>query len=218
MIGGILEDLRDRPPAQKLGALAFVVVLVLVLDWQWVYGPGAERLANLGQLVAQRRAELVQKQATADAKGQAERELQDLTAEVRRAEARLPDQREIGSLLSAIAANARGVGLDITLFRQKPETYADFYAAVPVDMKMRGAYHDVALFLDRVKRLDRIVNVGDIKLEKPSLQGDRMVLEASCTATTFRFLNEAERKRLDEERKKAGAKPGQKPGAGRSGA
>jgi type IV pilus assembly protein PilO len=212
MIAGILEDLKDRPPAQKLAALAVAVLVVLVLDWQWVYGPSAAHLGEVQELVAQRRAELTQKQAKADAKGDAERELRDLQAEVRRAEARLPDQREIGSLLSAIAASARSVGLDITLFRQKPETYADFYAAVPVDMKMRGAYHDVALFLDRVKRLDRIVNVGNIKLEKPSLQGDRMVLEASCTATTFRFLNEAERKRLEEERKKA--KPGQKPAAG----
>ena len=116
--------------------------------------------------------------------------------------ARLPDQREIANLLSSIASSARGVGLDITLFRQQPETYADFYAQVPVEMKMRGTYHDVAMFLDRVKRMDRIVNVSDIRLEKPAMQGDRMVLDASCTATTFRFLQEAEREALAAEKAK----------------
>ena len=66
---------------------------------------------------------------------------------------------------------------------------------------MRGTYHDVALFLDRVKRLDRIVNVANIQLAKPHLEGDRMLLDAACTATTFRFLDEAERQKLEEKKK-----------------
>jgi type IV pilus assembly protein PilO len=138
----------------------------------------------------------------------AERELRDLGAELKRAEARLPDQREIADLLSNVAASGRAAGLDITLFRQKPEITHDFYAAVPVEMQMRGTYHDVALFLDSVKRLDRIVNVSDIKLAKPKVEGDRVTLEAACTATTFRFLDEAERQRLQEEKKKSGGKKG----------
>ncbi len=203
MIAGLLEDIRERPAAQKLALLAVVTAIVFLLDWQWVYGPRAEMLAEVQATLAQRRSELEQKRAKTDTREVAERELRDLQAELRRAEARLPDQREIAELLSAVAASARGVGLDITLFRQKPETYADFYAQVPVEMKMRGTYHDVALFLDRVRRLDRIVNVSDIKLEKPTMRGERVVLEASATATTFRFLNEAERARIAEAAKKA---------------
>ncbi len=207
MILGVLDDLKERPPIQKLGALAFVIVLVVILDWQYFYGPRAEALAETRSMLEQRRAELEQKRSKTDARAEAERELRDLSAELKRAEARLPDQREIANLLSSIASSGRAVGLDITLFRQKPETYSDFYAEVPVEMKMRGTYHDLALFLDRVKRLDRIVNVGDIKIEKPEMVGDRVMLQASCTATTFRFLQEAERQRLQEEKKKKGDKP-----------
>lgn len=217
MIGGLLDDIRERPAAQKLALLGVVIVIVFVLDWQYVYGPRADTLAEIQATLAQRRSELEQKRAKTDSRGDAERELRDLQAELRRAEARLPDQREIAELLAAVAASARGVGLDITLFRQKPETYAEYYAQVPVEMKMRGTYHDVALFLDRVRRLDRIVNVSDLKLEKPTLRGDRVVLEASATATTFRFLNEAERARLAEAAKKDKAGKGGK-ASGRSGA
>jgi type IV pilus assembly protein PilO len=203
MILGVLDDLRERPPLQKLGALIFLVVIVVVLDWQYVYGPRAETLAENRSLLQQREEELKTKREKADARADAEKELKELSAELKRAEARLPDQREIANLLSSIASSARGVGLDITLFRQQDETYADFYAQVPVEMKMRGTYHDVAMFLDRVKRMDRIVNVSDIRLEKPALQGDRMVLDASCTATTFRFLQEAEREALAAEKAKS---------------
>jgi len=85
----------------------------------------------------------------------------------------------------------------------------DFYADVPVEMQMRGTYHDVALFLDRVKRLDRIVNVANIQLTKPKMVGDQVFVDASCITTTFRFLDEGERQRLNAEKKKAeGKKPG----------
>jgi type IV pilus assembly protein PilO len=210
MIAGLLNDLRDRPTLQKFGLLTFVIAIVFVLDWQWVYGPRAETLGEVQATLAQRRSELDQKQTKTNTRDTAERELRDLQSELRRAEARLPDQREIADLLSSIAANARGVGLDITLFRQRPETYADFYAEVPVEMKMRGSYHDVASFFDRVKRLDRIVNVADMRLEKPTVKGDRIVLDASVTATTFRFLNEAERARLSDDKKTEKDKPGAK--------
>ena len=68
------------------------------------------------------------------------------------------------------------------------------------------------VFLDHVKRLDRIVNVSDMQLKKPRVEGDRVVLEGSCTATTFRFLDEAERQRLQEQKKqpKGQAKKGAK--------
>jgi len=205
MILGVFDDVLDRPTGQKLGLLAGVIVAVAVLDWQYWYGPQARALTEAQSRVTERRLELEGKRAKANARAEAERQLRDLTAELRRAQSRLPDQREIADLLSNVAASARAVGLEIVLFRQKPEVFHDFYAEVPVEMQMRGTYHEVALFLDRVRRLDRIVNVGDIQLRKPHLEGDQMMLDAACTTTTFRFLDEAERQRLQEEKKKKAA-------------
>ena len=202
MILGVLDDLLDRPAGQKLGLLAGVVIAVAVLDWQYWYGPQARALTAAQSRVTERRLELEGKRAKANVRAEAERQLRDLTAELRRAQARLPDQREIADLLSSIAASGRSAGLEITLFRQKPETYHDFYAGVPVEMQMRGTYHELATFLDRVKRLDRIVNVTDIHLTKPHIDNERMLLEATCMVTTFRFLDEAERQKLLEEKKK----------------
>ena len=205
MILGVLDDLLDRPTGQKIGAIVAVLVAVAFLDWQYWYGPQQRDLAAMQSQISQRRTELDNKRGKTNARAQAERELRDLTAELKRAQARLPDQREIADLLSSVAASGRAAGLDIVLFRQKPEIYHDFHAEVPVEMQMRGTYHDVALFLDRVKRLDRIVNVADIQLKKPRIEGDRVMLDAACTATTFRFLDEAERQRILEEKKKKGA-------------
>jgi type IV pilus assembly protein PilO len=192
--------------------VAAVIVIAGFLDWTYWYGPRQSDLGEVRTQVAQRRTELELRRAKTNARDAAERELRELGAELRRAQARLPDQREIADLLSSVAASGRAAGLDITLFRQKPEVTHDFYAEVPVEMQMRGTYHDVVTFLDRVKRLDRIVNVSDIQLKKPAIEGERVQLEASCTTTTFRFLDEAERQRLNEQKKKnPGAKPTGKP-------
>jgi type IV pilus assembly protein PilO len=202
MFLSVLDDILERPTGQKAGALIGIVLAVVVLDWQYWYGPNQRDLADLSAQVAQKKADLDLRRNKTNARGEFERELRDLNAELKRAQARLPDQREIADLLSSVAASGRASGLEIVLFRQKPEVYHDFYADVPVEMQMRGTYHDVALFLDRVKRLDRIVNVSDINMKKPRIEGDRMMLDAACTATTFRFLDEAERAKILEEKKK----------------
>ena len=208
----VLDDLLDRPPSQKIAIVGGLILGLVTLDWTYWFGPTGETVASLGSKVEDLRTELDTKRSRTNAKAAAEQELRDLNAQLKKASARLPDQREIADLLSEVAASGRAAGLDITLFRQKPEAYHEFYADVPVHMEMRGTFNDVVDFLDRVGRMDRIVNVADISLKRPQIDNDKVLLQASCTTTTFRFLDEQERARLAEEKKKA--QPGAKNGKG----
>ncbi len=201
MMEGLLDNIRDWPIKQKIAALVGLILLVFVLDYLYVLSPRSEQLTQMKDDLAKDQAMLEQKRLKVNAKADEEKKIRDLQADVKRAEARLPEGREIADLLSNIAASARAVGLDLTLFRQKPETYSEFYADVPVQMEMRGTYHELAAFMDRVKRLDRIVNVSDIQLRRPRIEGDVVLLDASCIATTFRFLDEQERKVRAEQQK-----------------
>jgi len=209
MIQGFLDNVREWPIVQKIGASIGLVLVLFLLDNQYWYGPRSEQLIQLKDQLGSQQTQLEQKRVKVNARADEEKRIRDLQADVKRAEARLPEGREIADLLSNIAASARAVGLDLTLFRQKQEAYSEFYADVPVQMEMRGTYHELALFLDRVKRLDRIVNVADIQLKKPRMEGDVLLLDAACTATTFRFLDETERKQRAAEQK--GDKPKTKP-------
>jgi type IV pilus assembly protein PilO len=206
MISGLLETFGDWPIKQKLAALIGVVVIVFALDYVYFLQPRLDELATTQQDIERDQATLEEKRVKVNARADEEKKIRDLQADVKRAEARLPEGREIADLLSNIAASARAAGLDLTLFRQKPESYSEFYADVPVQMEMRGTYHELAAFMDRVKRLDRIVNVSDIQLRQPRVEGDVVLLTASCTATTFRFLDEQERKtRAEQQKAKGGA-------------
>jgi len=201
MMEGLLETIGEWPIKQKLAVLGAIIIAVFVLDYLYFLQPRIDALATMKDDLARDQATLEQKRLKVNARAEEEKRIRDLQASVKLAEARLPEGREIADLLSNIAASARAVGLDLTLFRQKPETYSEFYADVPVQMEMRGTYHELAAFMDRVKRLDRIVNVADITLRLPRVEGDVVLLSASCTATTFRFLDEQERKVRAEQQK-----------------
>jgi len=206
MMSGLFETISEWPIKQKIAALIGVVLVVGLLDYTYILSPKLDELAQTQQSIESDQATLEEKRVKVNARAEEEKRIRDLRADVKRAEARLPEGREIADLLSNIAASARAAGLDLTLFRQKPETYSEFYADVPVQMEMRGTYHELAAFMDRVKRLDRIVNVSDIQLRQPRVEGDVVLLTASCTATTFRFLDEQERKtRAEQQKAKGGA-------------
>jgi type IV pilus assembly protein PilO len=194
----LLSNLTEHS-RQRIGLLVGGVLLLALLDWSYFYGPRAETLRMRRDQVAALRLELETKRDKSNERESFEADLRQLAGQLREAEARLPDEREIANLLSNIASNARAVGLDLTLFRNRPETYADFYAQVPVEMNMQGTYHELAQFLDRVKRLDRIVNVGSIAVRNPRITGELVMIDASCTATTFRFLDEEERERIKKQ-------------------
>ena len=206
MIERLSELMRGGSTAQQVAVWIGAALIVLMIDWQYVYGPKSTTLALSRGEVEALRTEYNAKRAKTNAREEFAKELQQLSASVKEAETRLPDEREIADLLSSVAGSARAVGLDITLFRQKNETYSNFYANVPVEMTMRGTYHELAQFLDRVRQLDRIVNVGEIGIKNARVMDDTVLVDASCTATTFRFLSEAERKRIQAEKQSKGGK------------
>ncbi|MBA3019004.1 MAG: type 4a pilus biogenesis protein PilO [Proteobacteria bacterium] len=105
----------------------------------------------------------------------------------------LPDKKEIPSLLTNISESGKEAGLEFLLFQPESEINKDFYAEIPVSIKVAGNYHNVGLFFDKVSRLSRIVNIKDIVMET-SKEGN--MLNTSCTAVTYRFV-EVEEKEKD---------------------
>jgi type IV pilus assembly protein PilO len=111
--------------------------------------------------------------------------LKDAEMEFKIVTKKLPEKTEIPTLLSSVSQSGRDAGLEFLLFQPESEKNQDFYAEIPVSMKVAGNYHNVALFFDKVARLSRIVNIDDIKMD--STKGN-MDLITSCKAVTYRFV------------------------------
>lgn len=204
----LIERLLGLEPRQKLALVLGAPLLILVLYYVFLAGPRVVETAGLRQRVAEMEEDRIRKQTQTADRDKAAAQLRDVEQALARAMTQLPDRKEIPDLLSSISLLGRDSGLDILVFRQLPEAYREFYAEVPVEMEVRGTYHQVAAFLDEVGRLDRIVNVSNIEVTSPEIEGGDLQLKARSRVTTFRFLSESERKKLTEEGKIEGKKAG----------
>jgi len=199
----LFDRIMDMPVRQRVLLLVGSVFLLFFLYGYLLYLPRSAEITEKQENLIALEKDRDRKQALVANLPQLRQEVADLNAALKKAVAQLPDTKEIPDLLSGISAVARESGLEIQQFRQRQETYQDFYAEVPVEILVKGTYWQVEQFFKKVADLTRIVNVGDIGIKAPTLiENDPVQLQTSCAATTFRFLDEEERDKIKKEREK----------------
>jgi len=97
----------------------------------------------------------------------------------------LPTTSEIPSLLKNITKLGNDANLEFLLFSPEKQVSKEFYVEIPVRIEVLGSYHNVAMFFDKVGKLDRIVNVVDVDMTP--IQELSTTLKTSCKATTYMF-------------------------------
>ena len=198
-----LDNILERPKLQKIAILAVTIIMVSALYYSFVYSPRSDEAAKLADSVEIARNEKTVKQQKAANLPRLQRDLQQLDMQLKKAVAELPNQKQIAALLTSISAKAQQSGLDVLLFRPRAETYQEFYAEVPVDITVKGNFYNTVSFFDEVGRLDRLINIDNIGFKNPTIAGDSVILETTSVATAFRFLDDAERKKVAEDKAKA---------------
>jgi len=102
----------------------------------------------------------------------------------------LPNKSEMEALLTDINQAGLGRGLQFVLFKPAPsESKSEFYAELPISIKLTGNYHDMGAFASDVSQLPRIVTLSNISLKQDKKSGG---LEMAATARTYRYLDEEE--------------------------
>jgi type IV pilus assembly protein PilO len=126
-------------------------------------------------------------------KGQATaRQLPEFQAEVTELEGRLeslkpilPDERDAGDLLRRVQTLAVQSNLVILGFRPQPISQKALHAEWPISLQLEGSYHNLGMFLDRVSKFPRIINIGALNLAQRDTPGGVATMTITCTATTF---------------------------------
>lgn len=199
----LLDNILERPTGQKVAILVVTIILITALYYSFLYSPRAEEVAKMSDSVEIARNEKMVKTQKSANLPRLRKDLLQIDAELKLAVAQLPDKKEIADLLSGISEKAQQSGLDVLLFRPRAEHFQDFYAEVPVDITVKGNFHNTVNFFDAVGHLNRLVNIDSIGFKNPTVKGDNVVLETTSVATAFRFLDDAERKKIAEEKAKA---------------
>ena len=186
-----LASINKLPMAQKIGVLVFLVAGVTAANYFLVVQPEYDQVQRQESVLHGLEDELTQKQAIANNLAQFKHEKEILERRLQQALTELPNEANIDELIRSLAEIGQKAGLTINDITPQAEQKQSFYASIPIVMAVSGTYHEIGVFLDALSKLPRIVNVTNIKMGTPKMQGDKLTVAASYVATTFRFVPEA---------------------------
>ena len=198
-----LDTIVKLPASRKIMILVLFLVAILGLYFYLIYIPKSEMLdkkvAEMGRLETQVR----ELRIIAANMKRFQAEAAKLREELKLAITQLPTSKEIPSLLANISNLGKDSGLEFLLFRPIPEVTREFYAEIPVEIRVRGNYRDVAIFFSKVGKMPRIVNISGVTMDGAKETMGKWEIMTSCTATTFKFI---EKEASDQEKEKTSAK------------
>ncbi len=197
----LIDKLLKAPPLYRWGGLAVAVVLLTLANFLFLVNPVE---GNIGQQQARQRAldgQLQEKSEIAQNLNERRREMDVLQQKLDEALSELPEQADVDELLAQLNDVGRKSGLEIATVEPTPEQPAQIYVRIPIRMSVTGNYNEVALFLQEVANMRRIVNVNNIRLGTPQVRSEKVVLNADFIATAFRFLDEKATKAAADKQK-----------------
>jgi type IV pilus assembly protein PilO len=204
-----LESIVKLPTSRKILILGILVAVLVGLYVYLIYWPNQELLKKKKVEMAALESQVRELRIVAANMKRFQAEAAKLREELKVAITQLPTSKEIPSLLSNISQLGKDSGLEFLLFKPAGEVSKDFYAEIPVEIRVRGAYNNVALFFDKVGKLPRIVNISEVGMDNAKEAFGRWEINTSCTATTFKFV---ERDAADLAKDKKDQKPGESKG------
>lgn len=203
-----LEELRRLDPKKigswpilpKLGALLITLVLIVFASYWFDWKDQIESIDQQKVKEEGLRKTFLTKKSEAINLPAYQKQLEDIEKQFGALLKQLPGKSEMDALLTDINQAGLGRGLQFELFKPAAqETRRDFYAELPITIKVTGNYHDIGAFASDIGKLSRIVTLENIALA-PAGKGGGLALDA--TAKTFRYLDDDE---LAQQRRAAAA-------------
>ena len=185
---GFSERLEAIPSQYRWAMIPCIMVLLGVAHWYFLYQPKNEQIDHLERRIEGKRRTLDKHQKIAAQYDMFKAKVEELEEQLQLVLVQLPKRKEIPDLIRQISDLGVQTGLQISLLRPQPEQAKEFYAEVPIIVKVVGDYHAVGQFFDALGRLPRIVSVSNVQMSMRKTK----TLETQCLATTFRFFEEAE--------------------------
>jgi type IV pilus assembly protein PilO len=197
----VLQEIRNLDPKDVgrwplLARLVAIVVIFLVLSAALIYAvPYRSQMPDLE--MARRDEQALQ--ATFDEKQRKAANFEAYKAQLKEMERsfgamlrQLPGKTEVPSLLVDISQVGLAAGLQEKLFQPAPEVHKDFYAELPIKIRLTGSYHQFGNFVSGIATLPRIVTLHDITIVPETKDAGYDQLTLDVTAKTYRYLDESE--------------------------
>lgn len=173
--------------SRKILIILALVVLICVLYFFLIYQGKQDEISKTQTLLSELTQQYQEVKAASEGLQSIKVEINKLDQRLTESLAQLPEQKKIESILRSFEDLALSAGLELATITPNPEAPRDFYSEIPIELEITGAYHNIALFFDKVSRLKRVINVSGLRLSDPTEKNGEILISANCIATAFRF-------------------------------
>ncbi len=182
-------SLTKQPWYVQLGAFCALSLLAIVAFY---FGYASRTQADAdaqAQKLQGLRVEIDKGHITERRLPQFEKDARALEARLESLKAVLPEEKDVGDLISRMAQLAVQSNLRIVSIHPRPATARGLYTELPSEVQLDGTYHNFGLFLDRLSKLTRIINVSDISIKGKDRPDATSSVTATCIATTYVLID-----------------------------
>ncbi|MHB0872258.1 MAG: type IV pilus inner membrane component PilO [Acidithiobacillus ferrooxidans] len=192
-----IDDIVRWPAKTKLVAIVIIVLILGILAWFEFISPENNQYNQLKTQEDSLKTQVRQKQLLAASLPAYQAQIKEMNRRFQDFLQQLPNRTQIPSLLDDVTLAGRSRGLDFELFQPTSEVNKNFYAKIPVRLKVVGTYNDIGRFAAAVAAMPRIVTINDIDIARMPDVGTTSLAKAQasqklvmqCTATTYRYLD-----------------------------
>ncbi len=182
-------DTKYIPLDNKIKLVVFIVLVVLPVGLFYFipYTKNIQKVEALEQQKVKLQAEITKARKAASELDKIKAAIKDTEEKFKKTATVLPKEKEIPGLLTNISDLGKRAALDFNTFRPGAEISKEFYAEIPVNIQIKGPYHNLGYFLDKISKLERIVTVNNIRISASAKEGNEMSLSSTLKLTTYRF-------------------------------
>lgn len=184
-------SLNKLPWYGQAGVFVALALAGIGVFYQFYVTPAQADLAARTQQLDTLRANIAKAMMMATKVGEFKKEVSDLEARLESLRAVLPEQKDVADLLRRIQTLATQSNLTIRGFKPAPAVTRQLHAEWPIALLLDGTYHNVGMFVDRVSKFSRIINISGISITAKEKQEPNSTISAECVATTFVLLETA---------------------------
>lgn len=170
---------------QRFGLYAVMVLIIVGGYVYWIYFPKEKEFDRLVQDRDNKEVQLRKIPIQQRNHERLKREINEIENKLTSAKMQLSKEKEIPDLLKSIDSKGAESNIDFSYFKPQPIVPREFYREIPIVLNVKGGFHNVALFLNKLAGLPRLISVSNIKMYGVSEKGENVTINAEMVAKSY---------------------------------
>jgi type IV pilus assembly protein PilO len=184
-MGDLVNQLVKLPQKVKLVIMVVVMIVIGLLYYVLGYQPKTQVIQRLDKEIEDANRKLIESKSIAANRDKLEDEVNLMNEKLKHALTLLPNESDIRGILRNLSVLANKIGIEMLFFKPGGIQRKGLFSEIPIELRLKGSYNEIAVYFDKIGKLSRIINIRDISMTSPTKNSNIYEVTINCRAVTF---------------------------------